>query len=86
MNPEFGMPDFTNMTTNRMSSLASSIKEIVTLYEPRLADVNVSFLENQEDPFSYCFSVSATLLAEEGNSSGIAFQTIVNGEGNCTIK
>lgn len=86
MNPEFGMPDFTNMTTNRMSFLAKSIQEMINLYEPRLTDVNVTLIEDQDDPFSHSFSVSATLLAEEGSNSGIKFQTIVNGDGNCLVK
>ena len=86
MNPGFGMPDFTNMTTNRMDHLASSIKKMISLYEPRLADVKVSLIEDQDDPFSHSFSISALLLADTGDGSGVQFHTIVNGEGNCTIR
>lgn len=86
MNPDFGMPDFTNMTANRMALLASSIQEIINAYEPRLVDVHVAFIESLDDPFSYSFSVSAILLVEDGEPSGITFQTIVNGEGNCTVE
>ena len=85
MDADFGMPDFTNMTVNRMPSLASAIQEMIARYEPRLAEVEVSFTEDQEDPFAYSFSVSAILLAE-GNSPGVTFQTIVSGEGNCVIR
>ena len=85
MDAEFGMPDFTNMTVNRMTSLAEAIQDMISRYEPRLADVEVSFTEDQEDPFSYSFSVSAMLLAESGDNPGVRFQTIVSGEGNCII-
>ena len=86
MNPGFGMPDFTNMTNNRMQYLATAIRTMICLYEPRLAEVKVTLVEDQDDPFSHSFAVSATLLAENGDGSGIKFQTIVNGEGNCTIR
>lgn len=86
MNPGFGMPDFTNMTSNRRNYLASAIRQMINLYEPRLTDVKVSLVEGEDDPFSHSFSVSATLLAETGDGSGVTFHTIVNGEGNCIVR
>jgi len=88
IDPEFGIPDLTNISSSFSSEsipeLETAIKSVIVRYEPRLKDVNVHFQTQQDDLLTFRFSISAQLVLDEKEKS-IVFETIVDSDGQVRV-
>ena len=88
IDPEFGVPDLTNMSSSFSSEsipeLEASIKSVIVNYEPRLKDVTVHFRTQQDDLLALRFSISAKLVIDD-KGKPIVFETIVDSDGQVKV-
>ncbi|MBF0349538.1 MAG: type VI secretion system baseplate subunit TssE [SAR324 cluster bacterium] len=67
--PEYGLPDFSNLPGNFISpeteAIKEKIKELIETYEPRLKDVAVSFEGSSGQEMALKFGLSATIYHME---------------------
>ncbi len=65
---DYGLPDFVELFRDYPESLREferSIRSTIQKYEPRLRTVRVRLLQNEEDPFTLRFQVSAKLAGQD---------------------
>lgn len=88
IDPEFGVPDLTNMSSSFSSDsipeLEEAIKSVIVHYEPRLKEVSVHFQTQQDDLLALRFSIAAKLVTDEKGKS-IVFETIVDSDGQVKV-
>ena len=88
IDPEFGVPDLTNMSSSFSSEsipeLEEAIKSVIVNYEPRLKDVSVHFQTQQDDLLALRFSIAAKLVTDE-KGKPILFETIVDSDGQVKV-
>jgi len=88
IDPEFGVPDLTNMSSSFSSEsipeLEEAIKNVIVNYEPRLKEVSVHFQTQQDDLLALRFSISAKLVTDE-KGKPIIFETIVDSDGQVKV-
>ena len=88
IDPEFGIPDLTNISSSFSSEsipeLETAIKSVIVRYEPRLKGVDVHFRKQQDDLLTFRFSISAQLVLDEKEKS-IVFETIVDSDGQVRV-
>lgn len=86
--PDFGVPDFTNMSSHdgidSVTEIERSITETIANYEPRLAKVKVTNVTAGPQATSVQFKVEAAILAE-GKTIPVVFETILNPNGRIEI-
>jgi type VI secretion system protein len=86
--PDYGLPDLNNMGLSLHESLTqagSAIEEFVNAYEPRLADVKVHSLPNEDDPLRLAFTIEG-LLEVNGIKRRVSFSARLNSSGQVTVK
>lgn len=85
---DYGVPDFSALTTNPNAANLARIEEIlcdvVTRYEPRLNNVGVRFVQDPDAPFRMGFSLTADIAGLDG--AQIAFQTVLTPSGRINIQ
>lgn len=88
IDPEFGVPDLTNLSSSFSSEaipgLEASIQSVIANYEPRLKDVSVRFRAEQDDLLALRFSISAKLVTDE-KGEPVFFETIVDSDGQVKV-
>lgn len=88
IDPEFGVPDLTNMASSFSSEvipeLEVAIKNVIESYEPRLKDVAVHLLTEQDDLLALRFSISAMLVMGD-KGKPVIFETIVDSDGQIKV-
>lgn len=84
---DFGIPDFTNVPGETISDTARdmerTIRQVIQKFEPRLANVRVSFVPQKDELMSLRFKIEASLGREKGVP--VAFETVVSSEGRVKI-
>lgn len=83
---DYGVPDFTHFLhglPDSVRELEQCIKVTIERYEPRLRDVVVQFLPQEEELLALRFQIAAR-LATEGRS-GVFIETIVDADGRVTV-
>lgn len=86
--PDYGLPDLNNMSLSLHESLSqacSAIEGFVSAYEPRLADVEVHSLPNENDPLRLAFTIEG-LLEVNGIKRRVSFSARLNSNGQVTVK
>lgn len=69
IDPEFGVPDFTNLAGSFSSGTTEQIMQdmsrMIQQYEPRLRQPRITFSSNQEEVLSLAFSISGTVSIDD---------------------
>lgn len=84
---DFGIPDFTNVPGETISDTARdmerTIRQVIQKFEPRLANVRVTFVPQKDELMSLRFKIEASLGREKGVP--VAFETVVSSEGRVKV-
>lgn len=84
---EYGLPDFIDLFRDYPESLRDyerSIRSTIQGYEPRLKNVRVKLIANEEDPLTLRFQVSARLVTRD-EKVPVVMQSTVDQEGKVRI-
>ncbi|MDQ7031995.1 MAG: type VI secretion system baseplate subunit TssE [Desulfonauticus sp.] len=84
---DYGIPDFTNSPSDSLNELgrkiAEEIKEFIQKYEPRLGNVKVSFIEDEEDVLSLKFKLEGELVFK--GRLPVTFETWMDQNGRIVV-
>jgi type VI secretion system protein len=86
--PDLGMPapsDLVRFGAEAGDWIADTLKACIEKYEPRLADVQVARLENEDGSLALRFQVSARLAAEK-TEVPVSFDTRVDPAGRIRVR
>lgn len=85
---DFGVPDFSTIvssfTPDSIPEIEAALSAVIRKYEPRLADIHVSFDPQEDKPFTMVFKLTAQ-VAVEGRQAPIVFETILAPDGHISI-
>ncbi len=85
---DYGMPDFTNFPGESMTDtcrrMTAVIKEFVEKYEPRLANVRISFEPEENNALSLRFRLEGVLAREDGIP--VTLETVVDSSGKVVVR
>lgn len=69
IDPEFGVPDFTNLagtfSTGTTEEIMQDMSRMIQRYEPRLRQPQISFASTQDEVLSLAFSISGTVSVDD---------------------
>ncbi len=86
---DFGIPDFSALTTTfnsaSIATIEKSILEVVSRYERRIKNVHVSFVPDSKDPLKMQFSLEGEIPAGLKNIP-VIFQTVLTSTGRISVK
>jgi len=85
---DYGMPDFTNFLSGYPSTIPEMeklIKQTISKYEPRLKNLQVRFVFDEETPLLLKFKILATLHDKTKNSP-VTFESHVTPGGKVQLK
>lgn len=85
---DYGTPDYAEFLQNYPESLREferAIRQTILQYEPRLKNVRVNFIPQEEDPFSVRFQVTAKLATAAGTTP-VLVESLLDTDGKFRIK
>lgn len=88
MDEEYGMPDFNDFASKfpgSMTKLETSLSDLIEKYEPRLSNVRVKFVLQDESDLSLIFEINAGLKTD-GNHERICIESLVNSSGKMKLR
>jgi len=83
---DYGVPDFVDFLQRFPEStreIESSIRRSVERYEPRLTEVQVTFLPDEEELLSLNFHIEARVRG--GNGARVSFRTVLESDGKVEV-
>jgi len=84
---DYGIPDITNThgesITEMTKRLENTLRGVIMKYEPRLSDVRVNLISQEENVLSIKFKLEAVLV--EDNSIPLVLETVISSEGKVNI-
>jgi type VI secretion system protein len=86
--PDYGMPDLNNMNLSVHDALSlarSEIQRFIAAYEPRLSEVSVEAIPNDDKSLQLAFVIEG-LLHVEGFTSRVQMSAQLQGSGQVSIK
>ncbi|MEB0206048.1 type VI secretion system baseplate subunit TssE [Pseudomonas sp. CCC3.1] len=86
--PDYGLPDLNNMRLSLHDALTQArkaIEEFIERYEPRLSQVQVIFLPNDDDLLRLAFSLQGWLEVE-GSKRQVSFTAHLDGGGQVKVR
>lgn len=85
--PEYGTSDFSDYfrSFTTMQVIQDEILRSIEVYEPRLTDVEVSFVPDEENPFAMHFDIEASVVTEDSETPTV-FRTTVEGTGKVMVR
>nr|WP_314488868.1 type VI secretion system baseplate subunit TssE [uncultured Pseudomonas sp.] len=88
MDPEFGVPDFTNLAgtfaTGETAQIVESMTRMVARYEPRLKSPRISVAENSREVLSLSFTLDG-LVAIDDRDIPVHLSTLVSSDGRVSL-
>ena len=85
---DYGIPDFTDLSSgfsDALRDLERTIRNTIQKYEPRLKSVRVKLIPQEENTLAVSFQIVGQLILEE-EKNPITFQSVMDSDGNFTIK
>jgi len=86
--PDLGMPDYTNMPGNfdleTFGDLEKTITEVVEKYEPRLKNVKIQYMPDENTFLAMKFKIDGEINLERMDLS-ISLETVIDPEGKINI-
>ncbi|MDR2162164.1 MAG: type VI secretion system baseplate subunit TssE [Desulfovibrio sp.] len=90
LDPEFGVPDFTNagagFSKDDIPYLQQTVAAFITRYEPRLIDVRVMFAPVPEAHTVLTFAISARIRDEDANGIPVLLYSNMTQEGKIDVR
>jgi type VI secretion system protein len=86
--PDYGIPDLNSLFMqypDGVLALRRIIKELLEKYEPRLRQINVRYLPDDENPLILRYEINARLVIE-GDEPPIRFETAVGDNGKVRVR
>lgn len=88
LDPQFGVPDFTNLAgglgTGSVRDIEASIRQVITRYEPRVRQPQVSLRADASDPMALYFNLDGRLDVD-GQEIPLHLSTVVDGSGQVRV-
>lgn len=84
---DYGLPDATEIAQrmpDAITEMERAIRECIEKYEPRLRNIQVSPIEDEDDPLSLRFQITGQ-LAMSKDRSAVSFDTLVDSTGHIRI-
>lgn len=85
----YGVPDFTDLaatfSSESVRDLARSIKHVINRYEPRLSSVQIEASPHGEQVLELRFKIDGSIKMDENVSLPVAFETIVDPDGQIKV-
>ncbi len=86
--PDLGTPDFTNFLgkpkSEHFEEMKRIIKRVIEKYEPRLSNVKLEDIPDDNDPFSLQFRIEGIVKTEKGDLN-IYFVSSIHPEGRVEV-
>lgn len=87
--PDFGVPDFTAMFgasgLDSVRDIEASLTEVILKFEPRLQNVKLEFIPQEDAPLALQFKLQAR-LSLESREMPVVFETVIDPDGRITVK
>ena len=87
--PDFGIADISEMVYSfpeAITLMASTLKHTIQTYEPRLKNVQVRHIRNEQtNNMSLEFEVTGQLVLPDGRRQSLRFATAVDGNGSVRV-
>ena len=86
--PDYGMLDFNDVVKefpDAVSRIRNAIRDFIEAYEPRLQQVYVQYLHDDEQPLLLTFTIKG-VLKHKDRVSKVSFDTVLTGSGQATVK
>jgi len=84
---DYGIPEIINThgesITEMTRRLENTLQDVITKYEPRLSNVRVKLISQEDDVLSLRFKLDAVLI--EYNSIPVVLETVISSEGKVNI-
>ncbi len=86
---EFGIPDFSALTTTfnsaAIATIEKSLLEVVSRYERRIKNVRVFFVPDPKDPLKMQFSLEGE-IPDQLKNIPVVFQTVLTSTGRISVR
>jgi type VI secretion system protein len=84
--PDYGTSDFSDFFAgyDSIDILRREIQRSIEKYEPRLADVHVTFAPREDDPYRIYFEIVASVVSEDDEAPAV-FRTVLEGSGEVKV-
>lgn len=86
--PDYGTPEFEELFRSGQSadgSLVSQIERTIEKYEPRLRNVRVGFVTEDDEPMRLRFDITAVMMAGDEETPTV-FRSLVETSGRVSVK
>lgn len=88
MRPDYGMPDFNDLSTqfpDAIPVIGRAIKYQIETFEPRLGSVAVKHVPDPDNPLALCYQIAAEIrLGDEAER--VRFETILGDDGHVRVR
>ena len=88
MLPDYGLPDFNDLSHKfpyAINEIQRMIRDCIRKYEPRLTQVRVTHVQDEDDPLSLRYDITARLEMDD-RKTNIWFETILDAAGKVSIR
>lgn len=90
IDPDFGIPDFTGngngISRDEIPDMEREIEKFISRYEPRLHNVEVSFVQQEFNSFEMRFNLRAKLIVSDEKGMPVAIITELAPNGQVTVR
>ena len=86
--PDYGIPDLNDMIgafPSGLVELRQAIKATLENYEPRLSNVQVNYIRDEDDRLSMKFEINAQLIVGD-KPTPVSFKTILRDAGEADVR
>ncbi|MBI3776778.1 MAG: type VI secretion system baseplate subunit TssE [Gammaproteobacteria bacterium] len=86
--PDYGLPDFNDIASNfpdAIFELRRVIKQSIDNYEPRLSQVKVDYVKDEDKPLSMRYEITAQ-LSLGGENANVWFETTLDSQGRVKVR
>jgi type VI secretion system protein len=86
--PDYGMPDLNDLYLQYpepVKVLRQIIRDLIENYEPRLKQVIVRYVPDDDDPLSLRFDITAYLVVDD-QTAPLRFETVVGDSGRILVR
>ena len=85
--PDYGLAALSELYQGHSTSkqVEDEIRNSIEKYEPRLADVDVSFEQSKDTPWEIVFHILGTIVTDEDQKVPTVFRTVVDASGELKV-
>ncbi len=85
---DYGLPDFNDLSHKfpyAINEIQRMIRDCIRKYEPRLTQIRVTHVQDEDDPLSLRYDITARLEMDD-RKTNIWFETILDAAGKVSIR